>query len=197
VADPQATRPKDLVGRQFAPLAPDRLWVADYTYVATWAGMVYVAFVIDSFARRILGRRVAISMHTQLVLDALEQAVWTRAQEGHGRLRGLVSHSDAGSQYTSVAFTERLAEFGIDPSVGSVGDAYDNALAETVIGLFKTELIKPNRPWRTAEDVEIATLGWVDWFNKTRLLEFNADLPPIELEQSYYRRTTPALVEVG
>jgi putative transposase len=197
VADPDAARPKDLVGRQFAPAAPDRLWVADYTYVATWSGMVYVAFVIDAFARRILGWRVATSMHTVLVLDALAQAVWTRAQEGRVDLAGLISHSDAGSRYVSIAFTERLAEFGIDPSVGSVGDAYDNALAGTVIGLFKTELIKPNRPWRTAEDVEVATLGWVHWFNTTRLLQFNADLPPIELEESYYRRTNPALVEVG
>jgi putative transposase len=197
IGDPAAARPADLVGRQFAPLAPDRLWVTDYTYVATWSGMVYVAFVIDAFARRILGWRVATSMHTELVLDALEQAIWTRAQEGHLDLRGLTSHSDAGSQYVSIAFTERLAEAGIDPSVGSVGDAYDNALAETVIGLFKTELIKPNRPWRTAEDVEVATLGWVHWFNNHRLLEFNADLPPIELEQSYYRRTSPTLIEVG
>jgi putative transposase len=197
VPDPAAARPKDLVDRQFAPLHPDRLWVADYTYVSTWSGMVYVAFVIDAFARRVLGWRVATSMHTDLVLDALEQAIWTRAREGRADLAGLVSHSDAGSQYVSIAFTERLAEAGIDPSVGSVGDAYDNALAETVIGLFKTELIKPNRPWRTAEDVETATLGWVHWFNNTRLLESNADLPPIELEQSYYRRTTPALAEVG
>jgi putative transposase len=197
VADPSAARPADLVGRQFAPLAPDRLWVADYTYVPTWAGMVYVAFVIDAYARRILGWRAATSMHTQLVLDALEQAVWTRGREGRDDLAGLVSHSDAGSQYTSVAFTERLAEFGIDPSVGTVGDAYDNALAETVIGLFKTELIAPNRPWRTVENVEIATLSWIHWFNTTRLLEFNADLPPVETEQAYYRRANPALTGVG
>ena len=196
VPDPGADRPRDLVERQFEVMAPDRLWVADYTYVATWSGFVYVAFVIDAFARRILGWRVATTMHTDLVLDALEQAIWTRTREGRVDLRGLVSHSDAGAQYVSIAFTERLAQSGIDPSVGSVGDAYDNALAETVIGLFKTELIKPNRPWRTAEDVESATLGWVHWFNNDRLLEFNADLPPIELEQSYYRRT-PALAEVG
>jgi putative transposase len=196
VPDPAAARPVDLVGRQFAVLAPDRLWVADYTYVATWSGMVYVAFAIDAYARRILGWRVATSMHTDLVLDALEQAIWTRAREGRTDLRGLISHSDAGSQYVSIAFTERLAEAGIDPSVGSIGDALDNALAETVIGLFKTELIKPNRPWRTAEDVEVATLSWVHWFNNTRLLEFNGDLPPIELEQSYYRRK-PALAEAG
>jgi putative transposase len=196
VADPAAARPADLVGRQFAVLAPDRLWVADYTYVATWSGMVYVAFVIDAYARRILGWRVATSMHTELVLDALEQAIWTRAREGRIDLRGLVSHSDAGSQYVSIAFTERLAEAGIDPSVGSVGDALDNALAETVIGLYKTELIKPNRPWRAGDEVETATLDWVHWFNNTRLLEVNGDLPPVELEQSYYRRN-PDLAETG
>jgi putative transposase len=196
VPDATAVRPADLVERQFFVRAPDTLWVADFTYVATWSGMAYVAFVIDAYARRILGWRVATSMHTELVLDALEQAIWTRAREGRIDLRGLVSHSDAGSQYVSIAFTERLAEAGIDPSVGTVGDAYDNALAETVIGLFTTELIKPNRPWRTVEDVEVATLNWVHWFNTNRLLESNADLPPIELESSYYRRN-PDLAETG
>jgi putative transposase len=196
VADPAAVRPADLVGRQFAVLTPDRLRVADFTYVATWSGMVYVALVIDAYARRILGWRVASSMHTELVLDALEQAIWTRAREGRIDLRGLVSHSDAGSQYVSIAFTERPAQAWIDPSVGSVGDALDNALAETVTGLFKTELIKPYRPWRTAEHVETATLDWVHWFNNNRLLEVNADLPPTELEQSYHGRK-PDLAETG
>jgi len=151
-------RARDLVGREFDPPAPDRLWVADFTYVQTWSGMVYVAFVIDAYSRRILGWRASTTMRTALVLDALEQAVWSRRQEGITELGGLVHHSDAGSQYTSIAFTERLADAGAAPSVGSVGDAYDNALAETTIGLFKTELIKPRGPWRTVEQVEIATL---------------------------------------
>jgi putative transposase len=158
IADAAAARPSDLVGRRFNPPAPNRTWVADFTYVPTWSGMVYVAFVIDAYSRRILGWRAATSMRTALVLDALEHAVWTRTRDGAADLGGLICHHDAGSQYTSIAYTERLADAGIDPSVGSVGDAYDNALAETVIGLFKTELIKPRGPWRTVEQVEIATL---------------------------------------
>ncbi len=184
-------RARDLVGREFNPPAPDRLWVADFTYVATWSGMVYVAFVIDAYSRRILGWRAATTMRTSLVLDALEQAVWTREQQGVDELGELVHHSDAGSQYTSIAFTERLAEAGAAPSVGSVGDAYDNALAESTIGLFKTELIKPRAPWRTVEQVEIATLEWVDWFNHRRLHSTCGDIPPAELEAAHYRHHRP------
>jgi putative transposase len=172
------------------------LWVADFTYVPTWAGMVYVAFVIDAYSRRILGWRTATTMRTSLVLDALEQALWARRRDGRSSLAGLIHHTDAGSQYTSIAFTERLAAAGAQPSVGSVGDAYDNALAESVIGLFKTELIKSGGPWRTAEHVEIATLEYVDWFNHRRLHETCGDIPPAELEQAYYRQT-PALTEAG
>lgn len=162
----------------------------------TWSGTVYVAFVLDAYSRRILGWRAATSMKTVLVLDALEQAMWTRRRDGFADLRGLVHHNDAGSQYTSIAFTERLAEAGIDPSVGSVGDTHDNALAETVIGLFKTELIKPRGPWRTVEQVEIATLKYVDWFNHRRLFEACGDIPPAELEQAHYRQQA-ALAEAG
>jgi len=192
VADPAAVRPADLVKRRFNPPRPNALWVADFTYVATWVGVVYVAFVIDAYARRILGWRTASSMRTQLVLDALEQAVWIRRREGTATLAGLVHHTDAGSQYTSIAFTERLAAVGASPSIGTVGDAYDNALAETVIGLYKTELINPNRPWKTVDQVEIATLRYVDWFNNNRLYEENGDIPPVELEQAYYRQHRPS-----
>lgn len=188
--DLAAGRPADLVRRQFSPSRPDRLWVADFTYVPTWAGMVYVAFVIDAYSRRILGWRAATSMRTSLVLDALEQALWTRRRDGKGDLPGLVHHTDAGSQYTSIAFTERLAAAGVSASVGTVGDAYDNALAESVIGLFKTELIKPGGPWRTAEQVELATLSYVDWFNHRRLYETCGDVPPAELEDAYYRHNS-------
>ena len=181
-------RPADLVRRQFSPAAPDRLWVADFTYVPAWTGMVYVAFVIDAYSRRILGWRAARSMTTALVLDALEQALWMRRRDGASDLAGLIHHTDAGSQYTSIAFTERLAAAGASGSVGTVGDAYDNALAESVIGLFKTELIKPRGPWRTAEQVELATLEYVDWFNHRRLYEACGDIPPAELEDAYYRQ---------
>ena len=196
VADPAAVRPADLVKRRFSPPAPDRLWVADFTYVPTWSGMVYVAFVIDAYSRRILGWRTATSMRTALVLDALEQALCARNRDGRGSLAGLVHHTDAGSQYTSIAFTERLAAAGAQPSVGTVGDAYDNALAESVIGLFKTELISPRGPWRTAEQVELATLDYVDWYNHQRLLETCGDIPPAELETAYYRQNT-SLAEAG
>jgi putative transposase len=194
--DIAATRPADLVGRDFNPPAPNRTWVADFTYVPTWSGMVYVAFVLDAYSRRILGWRAATSMKTALVLDALEQAVWTRTRDGVADLSGLIHHHDAGSQYTSIAFTERLAQAGIDPSVGSVGDAYDNALAETVIGLFKTELIKPRGPWRTVEQVEIATLEYVDRFNHRRLFQTCGDIPPAELEAAHHRPQA-ALTEAG
>jgi putative transposase len=196
VADPAAARPADLVKRQFSPAAPDRLWVADFTYVPAWAGMVYVAFVIDACSRRILGWRAASAMKTVLVLDALEQALWTRRHNDRKDLAGLIHHTDAGSQYTSIAFTERLAAAGVSGSAGTVGDAYDNALAESVTGLFKTELIKPRGPWQTAEQIEIATLEYVDWFNHRRLYEACGDIPPAEMETAYYSQNT-ALAEAG
>jgi putative transposase len=186
IADPTAARPADLVQRQFAPSAPNRLWVADLTYVSTWSGFAYAAFVVDSYARRILGWRVASTMATSMVLDAIEQAIWTRQQEGVLDLKDVVHHTDRGSQYTSIRFSERLAEAGIQPSVGAVGSSYDNALAETINGLYKTELIKPRKPWRTIEDVEVATAQWVDWFNHRRLYEYCGDIPPAELEAAYY-----------
>ena len=188
IPDPQAARPGDLVGRQFNPTAPDRLWVADFTYVSTWSGWVYVAFVIDAYARRILGWRCSTSMTTPLVLDAIEQAIWTRGREGITDLTGLVHHNDRGSQYTSIAFTERLLDAGIDASVGATGSSYDNALAETINGLYKTELIRPRGPWRTLEQVEIATLEWVDWFNHRRIAQHCDDLTPVEFEQAHYRQ---------
>ena len=177
-----AERPLDRVQRQFTASRPNQLWVADLTYVATWVGFVYVAFVIDAFARRIVGWRVTRSLHTDLVLDALEQALHAR-QAGEG----LTHHSDRGCQYLSIRYTERLAEAGIEASVGSVGDSYDNALAETIIGLFKTEVIHPRGPWRTLDAVEYATLEWVDWFNNRRLLESLGHVPPAEYEQAYHR----------
>jgi putative transposase len=191
IADPAAARPADLVQRRFGPPAPNRLWVADLTYVSTWSGFAYVAFVIDAYARRILGWRVAATMATSMVLDAIEQAIWTRQQEGVLDLKDVVHHTDRGSQYTSIRFTERLAEAGIQPSVGAVGSSYDNALAETINGLYKTELIKHRGPWRTVEQVEYATAEWVDWFNHRRLYEYCGDVPPAELENAYYRQTQP------
>ncbi|WP_438287096.1 IS3 family transposase [Mycolicibacterium fortuitum] len=186
IAGREASRPADLVSRHFGPRAPDRLWVADLTYVSTWSGFVYVAFVTDAYARRILGWRVASTMATSMVLDAIEQAIWTRQQQGVLDLKDVVHHTDRGSQYTCIRFTERLAEAGIQPSVGAVGSSYDNALAETINGLYKTELIKPRKPWRTIEDVELATARWVDWFNHRRLYEYCGDIPPAELEAAYY-----------
>ncbi|MBX7450851.1 IS3 family transposase [Mycolicibacterium sp. 3033] len=186
IADPEAVRPADLVNRGFGPRAPDRLWVADLTYVSTWSGFAYVAFVTDAYARRILGWRVASTMATSMVLDTIEQAIWTRQRHGVHDLKGVVHHTDRGSQYTSIRFTERLAEAGIQPSVGAVGSSYDNALAETINGLYKTELIKPRKPWRTIEDLELATAQWVDWFNHHRLYEYCGDIPPAELEAAYY-----------
>jgi putative transposase len=196
IPDPAAARAPDLVRRRFSPAAPDRLWVADFTYVPTWAGTVYVAFVIDAYSRRILGWRAALSMKTALVLDALEQALWARRRNSRADLSGLIHHNDAGSQYTSIAFTERLAAAGVSASVGTVGDAYDNALAESVIGLFKTELIKPRGPWKNAGQVESATLDYVDWFNHRRLHETCGDIPPAELEAAYYSHNT-SLAEAG
>jgi putative transposase len=188
IPDSSAARPADLVQRQFTPDRPDRLWVADFTYVATWPGTVYVAFVLDAYSRRILGWRAARSMKAALVLDALEMALWTRRRHGVADLAGLVHHSDAGSQYTSIAFTERLAQAGAAPSVGSVGDAYDNALAETQIGLFKTEVIHRRGPWKGLDDVELAVLEWVDWHNHRRLHTACQDLTPAEYEQIHCRQ---------
>ena len=191
ISDPAASRAADLVQRRFNPHAPNVLWVADFTYVSTWSGWVYVAFVIDAYARRILGWRTSTSMSTSLVLDAIEQAIWTRNRYGTTDLAGLVQHTDAGSQYTSITYTERLAAAGIDASIGTVGDSYDNALAETINGLYKTELIKPRKPWRTVEQVELATAEWVDWFNHRRLYEHCGDLPPAELETAHYAHQHP------
>ncbi len=187
IPDLRASRAQGLVRRQFAPSAPDRLWVADITYVSTWSGWVYVAFVVDAYARRIIGWRCGSTMSTQLVLDALEQAVWTRQREGRP-VDSVVAHTDRGSQYTAIRYTERLAEANIAASVGSVGSSYDNALAETINGLYKTELIKPRGPWRSLDLVEIATAEWVDWFNHRRLYEHCGDIPPAEAEDHYYAR---------
>ena len=183
ISDKAAPCPLDRVNRNFKAPAPNRLWVSDFTYVATWAGVVYVAFVIDAYARRIIGWRGAKSAEASFVLDALEQAIHARRPARSG---GLIHHSDRGSQYLSIRYTERLGDAGIAPSVGSVGDSYDNALAETVIGLFKTEVIRRLGPWRSLEAVEIATLQWVDWFNHRRLLEPIGNIPPAEAEASYY-----------
>ncbi len=183
LADRQAQRPPDLVDRRFVAAGPNRLWVADFTYVATWSGVCYVAFVIDVFSRRIVGWRAARSMHTSLVLDALEMALWARDHAGLAVRRGeLIHHSDAGSQFTSFAFTSRLLDVGVDGSIGSVGDAYDNALAETTIGLYKAELIDRRAPWQSVGQVELATLDWVDWFNHERLHGACDRLPPAEYE---------------
>ena len=183
ISNPAAPCPLDRVNRQFRAPAPNVLWVSDFTYVATWQGFAYVAFVIDVFARRIVGWRVSRSARADFVLDALEQALCDRRPARQG---GLVHHSDRGVQYVSIRYTERLAEAGIEPSVGSVGDSYDNALAETINGLFKTELIHRRGPWRSAEAVELATLEWVDWFNNRRLLEPIGNIPPAEAEARYY-----------
>jgi putative transposase len=182
VSDKAAPCPLDKVNRKFAADRPNRLWLSDFTYVATWAGFVYVAFVIDVFARRIVGWRVSREATASVVLDALEQAIHARRPAE----RGLVHHSDRGVQYVSIKYTERLAQAGIEPSVGRVGDRYDNALAETVIGLFKTEVIHHRGPWRSLEAVEFATLEWVDWFNYRRLLEPIGNMPPAEAEARYY-----------
>jgi putative transposase len=183
IPDEKAQRPADLVERQFSAERPNQLWVADFTYVATWQGFVFVAFVIDVFARCIVGWRVSSSIKTDLVLDALEQALHARSDTD-----GLVHHSDKGSQYLSIRYSERLTEAGIQASVGSTGDSYDNALAETIIGLYKTEVIRRRGPWRNIEAVEFATLEWVDWFNNRRLLEPIGNVPPVEFERAYYRR---------
>jgi putative transposase len=190
IPDPAAARAKDLVKRNFRPLTPNRLWVADFTYVSTQVGWVYVAFVIDAYARRILGWKVSTSMSTDLVLDAINQAIFTRRREGVKDLSRLIHHNDAGSQYTAVRFTERLLEEGIDPSIGTVGDAHDNSLAESINGLYKTELIKPGRPWRNAAHVEAETAKYLDWFNNRRLYEYCGDMPPVRLEQIFFANPT-------
>jgi transposase InsO family protein len=178
----ESARPADLVKREFSASRPNQLWVADFTYVATWAGFVYVAFVIDVFSRAIVGWRVSRSMRSDLVLDALEQALHARPHSD-----GLIHHSDRGSQYLAIRYTERLAAAGVERSVGTVGDSYDNALAETIIGLYKTEVIRRRGPWRGIDGVEYATLEWVDWFNNRRLLEPIGYVPPAEYEAAYYR----------
>jgi transposase InsO family protein len=183
MSDRAAPCPLDHVNRQFRAPRPNALWVSDFTYVSTWGGFVYVAFVIDTFARRIVGWRVSRSAHAGFVLDALEQAISDRRPIAGG---GLVHHSDRGVQYVSIKYTERLAEAGLVPSVGSVGDSYDNALAETINGLYKAEVIWRRGPWRSMEAVELATLEWVDWFNNRRLLESIGSIPPAEAEAAYY-----------
>jgi transposase InsO family protein len=191
-ADEAAQRPADLVKRQFVATRPNQLWVADLTYIATWVGFVYAAFVIDVFSRCIVGWRVSRSLRSDLALDALEQALHARPHRDE-----LIHHSDRGVQYLSIRYSERLAEAGLVASVGSVGDSYDNALAETVIGLFKTEVIRRRGPWRNIEDVELATLEWVHWFNTQRLLEPLGYLPPLEFELNYYQSQSSPATLVG
>ena len=183
VSDMADACPRDQVNRQFRAPAPNMLWLSDFTYVSTWQGFAYVAFIIDAFARRIIGWRVSRDARADFVLDALEQALHERQPVSSG---GLVHHSDRGSQYVSIRYTERLAEAGIEPSVGSVGNSYDNALAETVNGLYKVEVIHRRSSWRRIEDVELATLHWVSWFNHRRLLEPIGNIPPAEAEDTYY-----------
>jgi transposase InsO family protein len=183
VSDRRAPCPEDRVNRQFQAQHPNALWVSDFTYVATWAGFVYVAFVIDAYARRIVGWRASRTAHASFVLDALEQALHDRRPVQGG---SLIHHSDRGVQYVSIKYTERLAEAGVEPSVGSVGDSYDNALAETINGLYKTEVIRRKGPWRSFKAVEFATLEWVDWFNNRRLLETIGNVPPAEAEARFY-----------
>ena len=192
VVDEAAFRPADRVQRRFTADAPNQLWVADLTYVPTWTGFAYVAFITDVFSRRIVGWRVSNSLRSDLALDALEQAVHARSG-----LETLIHHSDRGVQYLSIRYTERLAEAGIEGSVGSVGDSYDNALAETINGLFKTEVIHPNGPWRNVDEVEFATLTWVDWFNERRLLEPIGDIPPAEFEAMYVQQQKETATGAG
>jgi putative transposase len=189
-ADPAAARPPDLVNRDFTAERPNALWIVDFTYVPTWAGMAFTAFVSDVFARRIVGWRTAASMPTELPLDALEMALWTRETAGQtdqGRLDGLIHHSDAGSQYTAVRYAARLAQAGALASIGTVGDSYDNSQAESVIGLYKTECVRPEGPWRGVDDLELATASWVAWFNHHRLHSSIGHVPPVEYETAYYR----------
>ncbi len=194
ISDNKAPCPLDKVNRQFQADRPNQLWVSDFTYVSTWQGWLYVAFVVDVFARRIVGWRVSSSMSTDFVLDALEQALYARQPE---RDSSLVHHSDRGSQYVSIRYSERLTEAGVEPSVGSKGDSYDNALAETINGLYKAELIHRRAPWKTKEAVELATLQWVSWFNNQRLLEPIGYIPPAEAEANYYRQLASQATEVA
>jgi putative transposase len=191
VSDLRAPCPQDKVNRQFQATRPNQLWVADFTYVPTWQGFVFVAFVVDVFARNIVGWRVSGSMTTDFVLDALEQALYARQPE-----TGLIHHSDRGVQYVSIRYSERLSEAGIEPSVGSTGDSYDNALAETINGFYKAEVIHRRKPWKTVEAVELATLEWVAWFNNHRLLSSIGYVPPAEAEATYYRRLTEVIATV-
>jgi putative transposase len=186
ISDQNADRPPERVNRQFHAGRPNHLWVIDLTQMATWQGVAYVCFIVDAFSRRIVGWQVAANMKTQMVLDALEMARWQRGT----KLEGLVAHADAGSHYTSLRWTERLAEIGVVPSVGSGADSYDNALAESVNSLYKAEQIYgPNQgPWRTVEDVELATLGYVHWFNEQRLHDYLAHIPPAEFEANHHAK---------
>jgi putative transposase len=186
-----AARPADLVDRDFSATAPNRLWVADLTYVSTWPGVVYTAFVTDVFSRYIVGWKVSTTLRAELALDALEMAIWSR---GTTDLKGLVHHSDRGVQYLAIRYTERLADAGAVRSVGSRGDSYDNALAESVIGLYKTELIRKQGPWRSFEQLELATARWVEWYNQRRLHSSIGDVPPAEFESNYYRERTVSAV---
>ena len=193
ISDAKVPCPLDRVNRVFEAQRPNQLWVSDFTYVSTWQGWLYVAFVIDVFARRIVGWRVSSSMRTDFVLDALEQALYARQPE---RQDALIHHSDRGSQYVSIRYSERLAEAGIEPSVGSKGDSYDNALAETINGLYKAELIHRRAPWKTKEAVELATLEWVSWFNHHRLMQPLGYIPPAEAEANYYQQLANQITTV-
>ena len=185
-ADKAAVRPPDLVNRNFSACRPNQLWLVDFTYVATWSGMAFTAFVSDAYSHGIVGWRTASSMPTELPLDALEMALWTRARADHS-VEGLVHHSDAGSQYTAIRYTNRLLDAGALASIGTVGDSYDNSQAESLIGLYKTECTKHEGPWRGVDDLELATLSWVDWFNQTRLHSSIGHVPPAEYESAYYQ----------
>lgn len=190
IPDSSVERAPDLLDRNFVAPTPNRCWVADFTHISTWSGVVYVAFVVDTFSRRIVGWSAAQSKETRLVLDALDMALWQRDQDEHPHQAGtLIHHSDAGSHYTSFRLAEHLDAAGIAASVGSVGDAYDNALMESTIGLFKTELIKPGRPWRTLSQVELATAEWIDWYCHRRLHGEIGHIPPLEYETNYYHAT--------
>ena len=186
-ADDLVVRPADLVDRQFSVAGPNRLWVADITYVRTWSGFVYVSFVTDAYSRRIVGWHASRSLKTDLTLDALEQAIWERNRAGEP-LDGLVHHSDRGTQYLSIRYTQRLAENGVVASVGSRGDSYDNAMAESIIGLYKTEMVRNRGPWRGLDDLELATLEWVDWFNHRRIFHELGRIPPVEYENNHYQQ---------
>ncbi|EXU68677.1 transposase [Streptomyces sp. PRh5] len=191
IPDQQAERAPDRVDRDFVATAPNRCWVADFTHVTTWAGVVYVAFVVDTFSRRIVGWSAATSKEAQLVLDALEMALWQRGRDERPHVRGeLIHHSDAGSQYTSFKLAEHLDTAGIAASIGSVGDAYDNALMESTIGLYKTELIKPQRSWKTLSQIELATAEWIDWYCHRRLHGEIGHVPPVEYETHHYTKST-------